>query len=155
MQERGLPDAYVKTVGAVILFLVGVAVLIRAFVPEQEWDLQFTLQGHTRAVNSVCFSPDSQRLPSTSDDGPVKVWHGHSGQELLTLKGQSKSVVLSVCFSPDGQRLASNWDSKPDEVKLWDGRSGKLLLTLKGHSGKVRSVCFSPDGERLASASED
>src|SRR5262249_6383423 len=47
----------------------------------------FTLIGHTYWVNSVCFSPDGQRLATASGDQTVKVWDARTGQELLTIKG--------------------------------------------------------------------
>jgi tRNA A-37 threonylcarbamoyl transferase component Bud32 len=72
-----------------------------------------TLQGHTRPVTEVCFSPDGRRLASVAARyqegrlaGEVKVWDAQTGQEQLTLKGHT-NWVLSVCFSPDGVLQAS------------------------------------------------
>jgi WD40 repeat protein len=65
-----------------------------------------TLEGHTKVVRSVCFSPDGAHLASASDDGTVKVWDVSRGYLTLTLKGHTKGVT-SVCFSPGGTRLAS------------------------------------------------
>jgi WD40 repeat protein len=120
-----------------------------------------TLKGHTGPVESVCFSPDSQRLASASQDQTVKVWEAATGQEVLTLKGH-KADVSSVCFSADGKRLATaggGLDQRnnplPGEVKIWDAVNGQEILSLKGHSDRVMSVCFSPDGKCLASASQD
>ncbi|PSN58910.1 hypothetical protein BS50DRAFT_566292 [Corynespora cassiicola Philippines] len=113
-----------------------------------------TLEGHSDAVLSVAFSPDSQRLAlaSASDDKTVKIWDPISGKCLQTLEGHS-DWARSVAFSPDSQRLASASDDKT--VKIWDPTSGKCLQTLEGHSDVVRSVAFSPDSQRLASASYD
>jgi WD40 repeat protein/serine/threonine protein kinase len=133
------------------------------------WDAQtgqelLTLKGHTQAVYSVAFSPDGKRLASGSSEqslgpngftgGEVKVWDAQSGQELLTLNGNSNCVA----FSPDGKRLASGsgmHTGVPHETKVWDSETGQVLLVLQGHNRGVRSVAFSPDGKRLASASGD
>ncbi|MAV38346.1 MAG: hypothetical protein CMJ59_23150 [Planctomycetaceae bacterium] len=111
-----------------------------------------TLNGHTRDIRGVAYSPEGTRLASASFDNTVKVWDAVSGQETLTLKGHT-GPVWSVCFSPDGQRLASA--SFDNTVKVWDAVSGQETLTLKGHTDNVFGVSFSPDGQWVASASSD
>ena len=111
-----------------------------------------TLNGHTRDIRSVVYSPQGTRLASASFDNTVKVWDAVTGQETLTIDGHT-SPVWSVCFSRDGQRLASA--SFDNTVKVWDAVTGQETLTLKGHDDKVFSVSFSPDGQWLASASGD
>src|SRR5205807_2605511 len=59
----------------------------------------------TPHVGRVTFSPDSNRLASAVG-AEAKVWDATTGQELLSLRGHSSSVV-GVVFSPDGTRLAT------------------------------------------------
>ena len=61
-----------------------------------------TLEGYSRRVRSVAWSPDGQWLASGSVDSTVRVWEAASGQLLRTLEGHS-SRVHSVAWSPDGQ----------------------------------------------------
>jgi hypothetical protein len=100
----------------------------------------------------VAYSPDGQRLASTSYDQSVRIWDAGTGQQLLCLKGHTGNVI-GVAYSPDGQRLAST--SYDQSVRIWDAASGQELLTLKGHTAQVNTVAYSPDGRRLASADMD
>jgi len=59
-----------------------------------------TLEGHSRSVWSVAFSPDSQRIVSGLDDKTVWLWDAATGAVLQTLKGHS-NIVMSVAFSLD------------------------------------------------------
>ena len=69
----------------------------------------------------MSFSPDGQRLATSSDDGTVKIWDAASGQELLTLRGHLHKV-RNVVFSPDGHWLASiGWDSVGERsLCIWE-----------------------------------
>ncbi|MFW9262264.1 NB-ARC domain-containing protein [Nostoc sp. CALU 546] len=121
------------------------------------WDVQTgkcfkTLQGHTRWIWSVAFSPDGQTLASGSDDQTVKLWDVQTGECLKTLT-EHKSWVRSVAFSHNGQILASGSDEQI--VKLWDVKTGECLQTLPAHSRWIWSLAFSPDDKILASCSDD
>lgn len=135
--------------------------LDHAVLPEAEEQLRhavsashvrLTLNGHTKQVWSVAWSPDGKRLASGSHDGTARVWDAASGKELLTLNGNA-GYVSSVAWSPDGKRLATGDQALTAHV--WDATSGQELLTLKGHTGALESVAWSPDGKRLGTASRD
>ena len=108
------------------------------------------LEGHSKAVYSVVWSPDGQVIASASRDCTVKLW-SKEGRELQTLSGH-RALVYNVSFSPDGQMIASA--SLDGTIKLWS-RDGIEQRTLQGHRAEVFSVSFSPDGQTIASASDD
>jgi serine/threonine protein kinase len=118
-----------------------------------------TLEGHTKAVSSVAFSPDGQRMVTGSEDGSAKMWDAGTGREVFTLSGR-RGMVLSVAFSPDGQRILTGtgeWGEgeKWGEGQVWDAATGQLLLQLKGHAYCVWSAAFSPDGQRIVTGAGD
>ncbi|KAI6095854.1 WD40-repeat-containing domain protein [Pisolithus sp. B1] len=112
------------------------------------------LKGYTDWVTSVAFSPDGNRIVSSSSDQTVKVWDAKSGVQIgSTLKGHTSSVT-SVAFSPDGNKMVSG--SSDETVRVWDAKSGiQIGDSLKGHTSSVASVAFSPDGNRIVSGSSD
>jgi eukaryotic-like serine/threonine-protein kinase len=77
----------------------------------------YELKGHFSEVKDVCFSPDSSRLASCSDDGTIKIWDATTGQEVLTLAGGEGGVV-SVRFMPDGLQLISC--DADGRMRLWN-----------------------------------
>jgi WD40 repeat protein len=112
------------------------------------------LEGYTKQVNSVAFSPNGKRIVSGSIDKTVCIWDAGTGAALREpLQGHSK-LVTSVAFSPDGKRIVSG--SKDNSVRIWDAETGAALKEpWEGHTNWVTSVAFSPDGKQIVSGSKD
>ncbi|CAD8187660.1 unnamed protein product [Paramecium octaurelia] len=110
------------------------------------------LIGHTRDVNTICFSPDSISLASSDNNKCVFLWDVRTRQQKAKLVGHT-NIVKSACFSPDGTTLASG--SADYSIRLWDFKTEKQKSKLDGHTSFIYSVCFSPDGTILASGSSD
>ncbi|KAL4928943.1 uncharacterized protein BDV17DRAFT_298409 [Aspergillus undulatus] len=131
---------------------------------EENWSPELqTLEGHSRWVNCVGFSPDGKIIASASVDRTIKLWsttgalqrtlddHRDSGNLQHSLKGHDDSVD-SVAISPDSNLVVSG--SADRTVKLWN-TTGTLRHTIIGHEGEVKSVTFSPDGNFIVSTSGD
>ncbi|MEH2181535.1 AAA-like domain-containing protein, partial [Nostoc sp.] len=128
------------------------------------WDLQgkeiakfqgkeiakFQLQGHENRITSASFSPDGQRILTTSLDNIARLWD-LQGKEIAKLQGH-ESYITSASFSRDGQRiLTASYDKT---ARLWD-LQGKEIAKLQGHEGYITSASFSRDGQRILTASYD
>lgn len=107
--------------------------------------------GHRRAVTSIAFSPDGNRLVSGACDRTVHVW-GMKEDNCEILKIDGNSDFYSVAYSPDGKYIsAGGW---PD-LYVWDAETGVNVQSFNGHTSMLNSVAFSLNGENIVSSSED
>ena len=117
--------------------------------------LSQTLTGHDARVNSVAFSPDSQRIVSGSSDGTLRLWDAVTGLPVgHPLRSLGGFIIITVAFSLDGRRIVSGSDD--GTIRLWDAETGMPIgAPLTGHDARVNSVAFSPDGRRIVSGYGD
>jgi WD40 repeat protein/Flp pilus assembly protein TadD len=94
------------------------------------------LKGHTAPVTGLAFTPDSQRIASTSLDTTVKIWDPSSGREILSLRGHI-NPPNAVAFSKDGSRLASVCSI----IKIWetDKIKSSVAARLTDHPELIRA----------------
>src|SRR5262249_52384231 len=103
------------------------------------------------AVTCVAMSPDGDRIASGSEDRTVKIWDALTGQEKLTLRGQT-GEIRGVAWSPDGKRILSGSESaKPvwpavSTMKVWNAETGQELLAFH-RPERFSSVAWGPAGE--------
>ncbi len=112
-----------------------------------------TLVGHTGWIAGFAFSPDGERLVSTSLDGTARIWSLTSGREMVAASGPPAGYGTRVVFSPNGKEFATNGGD--GTATIWNAVTGEPRLTLIGHDVEVMSVAFSPDGTRFATGSLD
>ncbi|KAF3272726.1 hypothetical protein TWF217_000194 [Orbilia oligospora] len=118
-----------------------------------------TLEGRTKGIQKVAFSPKNKYLAPASSDHTIIIWDANLGEKLKILKKHS-GPVTDVAFSPDGKWLALA--SEDMTIRLWDidaiiGRrtpaTEKPIRVLRGHTSDVLSIAYSPDGKLLTSGS--
>ncbi|SEH87624.1 WD40 repeat [Mycolicibacterium rutilum] len=112
------------------------------------------LDGHTKDVIDLAFSPDGAWLASTSADFTVRLWDVQAGRAAgEPLEGHTGEAT-EVAFSPDNRLLASGGADRT--VRLWDVATGDPVgVPLTGPSGTVTTLAFDPSGTRLVAGSSD
>ncbi|QFS42668.1 caspase family protein [Nostoc sphaeroides] len=110
------------------------------------------LEGHTKSVNGISYSPKDPLIVSASSDKTLRLWK-LDGTPVQTSKQMiHDDQVYTVNFSPNGEYIASA--SADKTIKLWK-KDGTYVTTFRGHEKGVTSVNFSPDSNTVISASED
>ncbi|KZV88759.1 WD40 repeat-like protein, partial [Exidia glandulosa HHB12029] len=56
------------------------------------------LQGYSRRVHCVVYSPDGMRIVSSSNDRTIRIWDSATGAPIVTIRGHTH-CVSSVAFS--------------------------------------------------------
>lgn len=111
------------------------------------------LQGHTKGISTVAFSPIcSDILASGSDDLTIRIWSLSQRKCIRVLKKHTYHITTLV-FNSKGSILVSG--AADETIIVWDLTSGRSLKTLAAHLDPVSSVCLTQDDTMIISASFD
>lgn len=117
---------------------------------QQTGELRHKLVGHTKEINELAFTPDGERLLSTSADGTIRVWNVADGTQAQLIdysNGATQGNALAI--APDGQHFAEGHH----RLNLREFPSGRITWSQTGASIRVAECAFSSDGSRLATIS--
>ncbi|KAG6855832.1 hypothetical protein H0H87_010418, partial [Tephrocybe sp. NHM501043] len=96
-------------------------------------------------ISSVLFSPDGQRIVSSSNKSII-LWDSQTGAQLATLAGIDASFERQMAFSTDGRIL---YTSDGPQVQCLDAGNGDLMSTLEAES-PVKCLALSSTEDLLA-----
>ena len=96
------------------------------------------LDGHSKAITSLCWRSDSKLFVTAGEDGIVRVWDAQNSKPVKSWNAHGKGA-LTAGFRRDGSIYSAGRDHL---VKLWQA-DGKPIRVLKGLQDIVvaASVC--------------
>ena len=110
-----------------------------------------SLPGHEALISAIKWSPNGDRIATTSDDMKVRIWDATSGELLLTFSGHQYPVYISN-WSPDGKLILS-LDDGDEETSgtaiIWESSTGDEIMSFSSFKGIVYDAEWLPDGERI------
>ena len=115
-------------------------------------DPLMTLPQHGTKINSVAFTPMSNRLLTAADDNTMKLWQ-LSDLNLIRIFNGHLGPIWDCDFAPNGLEFASA--SEDGTVRLWSVAASTPNRRFAEHEGPVYCVRFLPDAESLVSAGSD
>jgi len=111
----------------------------------------FELEGHTKQVRDIAYSPDGQWLVTASEDRTARVWRAATGKSIAVLPHDAE--VISAAFSPGGQWILTHTVDRV--LRVWDAASQKKVAEIDVRPKELASFALSPDGNFLVTASDE
>jgi WD40 repeat protein len=112
----------------------------------------FELEGHTKQVRDIGYSPDGQWLVTASEDRSARIWHAATGKSMAVLPHDA--AVIWATFSPDGQWIVTR-TAGDKVIRVWDAAGQKKIAEIDIRPKALAGFAFSPDGSFLVTASDE
>ena len=126
-----------------------------------------TLSGHTGAVMSIIFTPDSNRIISSGTDvaGMIRLWEINPPREIartpqqLVVFNRLRRYSPYIAIDPEGKTLfvwqPVNEARVSTVVEAFDIATGTVNFTFMEDSRKVNSLAFCANGKLAATGAKD
>lgn len=95
-------------------------------------------------IGSIFWSPNSQKILSSDQNGRITLWDTRDGQQIAKLDEHTDLIDLAV-FNQDGTRLAVA--DTVGKIRLWNLENNTLIATLNAHSYKAGTILWQPNGK--------
>ncbi len=108
---------------------------------------RLSLVGHSAGITNVSWSPDGNKLGSTSEDGTAKIWDATNGQ-LITTFDRHMGAVQSIDWNPVLEHVVTT--GVDGTARVWEIASAEELDV---YDNVDESAVWSPDGSMIAMGS--
>ena len=112
----------------------------------------FELEGHTKPVRDIGYSPDGQWLVTASEDHTARIWRAATGKSMAVLPHDAE--VISAAFTFGGQWIVTR-TAGDKVIRVWDAASQKKITVIDVGPKELASFTLSPDGSFLVTTTAD
>jgi WD40 repeat protein len=109
------------------------------------WSLAHELNGHARSITGLRFTPNGQRLVSSSGDHTCGQWDVATGTEDRQLVLKHPEHVTALDLSPDGALALTTCDD--GNARLWRLADATLLDSVASPGKPFSALGYAPDGQ--------
>jgi len=121
--------------------------------------------GDDNSIFSMCFSPNGEKIATSSSDGKIRIWKSYTKKKPLLIRifgvpikktplltfPNNYDFLRSLDYSPNGSQIAGLDDKG---VYIWDSSRGDLLFVLNFNESVFNvipnSLCYSPYDKKIA-----
>lgn len=100
----------------------------------------FKHQEHTTILDSITFSPDNQKIASSSRNRNIKIWDIATGKCISTLNLPDNQTVKKIVFNLDGSQL---FGYSEKQIIFWNLETGNSDILIESES-RISALSLSP-----------
>lgn len=109
------------------------------------------LSGLEGAVTDAAFSPEGDRLATTSKDGTARIWD-LTGHEIWAFQHSTGTPMLRLAYAPNGRYIAAS--AEKGALLIADADSGQAKW-IDSANTSIDSITFSADGSEVITGHGD
>lgn len=118
-----------------------------------------TINAHNVGISSVLFSPNGEKVISSSHDGTIKIWDTNTLDLISCITNKSIESgdivgVNSASINQNGTKIAIASDVD-NLVKVYNIETLELCEYTNKHDNEITSVCFANEGDLIITSSID
>ncbi|PKA52123.1 Notchless protein like [Apostasia shenzhenica] len=113
--------------------------------------VKYTLEGHTKPVSFVAWSPDDSMLLTCGNGEVLKLWDANTGKCRHTFASSIKRIVNSCAWFPDSKRIVCGSIDPDNRIYTCDLEGNELEVWEGERMPKISDIAVTPDGHFLIS----
>lgn len=113
--------------------------------------LKHTLEGHTKPVSIIAWSPDDSMLLTCGNEELLKLWDVDTGNCRHTFNTSTKCIINSCAWFPDSRKIVCGSINPDNRIYTCDLEGNELEVWEGERMPKISDLAVTPDGHRLIS----